>query len=426
MMELKTIYGEDPEQEMEIIETEAAGAEMVELEEAQRLILERVKQITQTQQISLSECLGRILAEDIHAPIDNPPFDRSPVDGYACRAKDTVSATREDPVVLYVKEDINAGQFSSNYVCKGEAVRIMTGAPIPLGCDCCVKQEDTDYGPLDVCIYREYQPQENYCFCGEDFMAGTTLLKQGQKLTYIEVGILASMGIDEVMVYRNPKVVVFATGDELVKPGQPLLPGKIYNSNLHLLTARLKEFGVTPEIAVSAKDDVKQLSELLMWSVEDADLVITTGGVSVGKKDLMHKALKAAGAERVFWKLCLKPGTPTLFSMLSQIPVISLSGNPFGALANFELLVRPALRNLTGDDSMTYRKETGSMMDEFPKKSQTRRFIRGIWKNGTVMLPQGLHSSGAIGSMVGCNCMIDIKPGTDALSKGDLVTVILL
>lgn len=400
--------------------------EDVTLEEALELILSRVKTLQETEPAGLMELQGRILAEDIISPIDNPPFARAPIDGYACRSEDLTGASKDTPSILKVMEEVDAGQYSHRVVEKGQAVRIMTGAAIPAGCDCCVRQESTDYGEEEVQIYESIGAWKNYCFQGEDFKKGTLMISKGTKLGYVEAGVLASMGCTEAMVYRQPRVTLLTTGSEVTAPGEPLLPGKIYNSNLTLLAARLKEFGIRPIAVQTVGDDAASVAKALKNASQKSDLIVSTGGVSVGKKDVLHEALTLAGAERIFWRVRLKPGSPLIFSVLENIPVLSLSGNPFGAAANFELLVRPALAKLTGDDILKTLRTTAVMADAFPKASPGRRFIRAILKDGNVYMPKGIHSSGALGSLLGCNCMVDIKPGTAALSEGDQVEVVIL
>lgn len=401
--------------------------ENVSVEQALELIRQQVSKIERKEKRNLSDALGFVLAETIYAPISNPPFDRSPIDGYAIRANDSIGASKETPVHLTVVEEIDAGQYSERIVLPGEAVRIMTGAPIPKGCDCCIRQECTNYGEETVEIYQEMKEHENYCDRGEDIKEGNLLVEEGTKLSFVEIGILSSVGITEVLVYEKPRIALITTGDEVIAPGEPLRPGKIYNSNLAMMKARFEELGYPFTFIESETDDAHALAKRLERLSTQVDAIITTGGVSVGKKDILHEALPILNAERIFWRVLLKPGTPTIFSMYKNTPILSLSGNPFGALTNTELLVRPMLAILAQDQDLVPMRLTGKMEDEFLKESKGRRFVRAYYKNGKVFLPQkGLHSSGVLSSMAGCNCVIDITPGTKQLLKGDMVTVVLL
>lgn len=400
--------------------------ELISVEEAVEIMRREAGRIERTEVVPLEHAGGRMIAQDVAAPIDQPPFDRSAVDGYACRSGELCWASKTDPVYLKVIGEVDAGQQFDQPVPPGAAVRIMTGAPLPPECDCCVRQEDTDYGEEWAAIYCPYHKDENVCFRGEDFKRGTGMICRGTKLSYIEIGILASMGIKEVTVIRLPEIILFVTGDEICPPGSSLGPGKIYNSNGYLLAERLRELGVPVKKMEAVADDPLIMAGKLKEASRMADLIITTGGVSVGKKDILHESLQIAGADKLFWRIMLKPGTPTIFSVLNQTPVISLSGNPFGALANLELLVRPVLQKLTGDDSLMYQRTRGRLAASFLKASKGRRFIRGSYGSGQVYLPEGLHSSGVLGTMCGCNCMIDIAAGTEKLEKGDIVDVVLL
>lgn len=219
--------------------------------------MEHTKVIEETETVPLLQACGRVLAKDMIAGFDNPPFDRSPVDGYACKAEDITDASESHPVQLTVLEEIDAGQYSRVTVEKGQAVRIMTGAAIPKGCDCCVCQEDTDYGEETVRIFRPTGQWQNYCYQGENFKNGTVLLKKGDKIGFIEAGILASMGVIKVKVYRRVRAAVLTTGDEVMAPGKRLIPGKIYDCNQGLLAARMKEFGAEL-VEVAAIEDRPQ------------------------------------------------------------------------------------------------------------------------------------------------------------------------
>ena len=398
-------------------------------------ILQYTPVINETEEVELNKAGGRILAQDMVAEFNNPPFDRSPVDGYACKAEDLAGASSEHPVKLKVMEEIDAGQYSERVVESGQAVRIMTGAAIPKGCDCCIFQEDTDYGEETVEIYREVKQWDNYCFAGEDFKKGTTLLKKGTHIGYVEAAVLAGMGAAKVPVYRRPKVVLLTTGDEVVEPGNLLPAGKIYNSNMTMLSARMMELGIEPFYMEAVKDNPQVMAEKIKEIAEQADMIITTGGVSVGKKDIMHESIRLIDAERIFWRVNMKPGMPTLFSVYEnasggKVPVISLSGNPFGVAVTIELLIRPALEKMMQNPAIGLKEVTGVMADDFMKGIKGRRFIRAYWENGRFHLPNGLHSNGVLSSMAGCNCLIDTKTMEDKESKslktGDKVSAVWL
>lgn len=396
------------------------------LEEAISLITDRVKPVIDIEEVELMEALGRVLAEDVTSPHNQPPFPRSPLDGYALQAASSKGATKENGVTLTVIEEIFAGSVGSKTVKTGEAVRIMTGAPIPEGADCVLRQEDTNYGEDEVVIYQQLKPYDNYCFVGEDYKEGECLLEKGTCLEATEVGLLASFGRKTVKVYGCPKIHLITTGDELIMPGNPLRPGKIYDSNLYFIGVRLRELGYFATLHHNIEDQAEEVAKQIRAASKNADIVITTGGVSVGKKDIMHEVLTILGAEKLFWKIDLKPGTPTLCAMYENTLVICLSGNPFGAITNLEVLVRPVLAYMSRKESLLPIRKQGVLENDFGKPSKVRRFVRAIYEDGVVRLPQGSHASGVLSSMRGCNCLIDIPGGSEAVSKGDEVTVCLL
>ena len=397
----------------------------IELEEAVDLITSSLSPLGE-ETLPRMEALGRTLARDVRAPMDQPPFDRSPLDGYALRSTDLMGASREHPVVLPVVETVYAGMVPSRPLAAGEAMRIMTGAMLPEGCDCVLQHERTDNGMERVSIYESLAPHANYCDRGEDYKEGTVLLSAGTRLDAAAIGVLASAGIGEVSVRRRPVVGVLSTGDEVVPPEtHPLPAGKIYGSNQDLIAARLKELGISELRCVLAPDEPQAVADTIAALLEECDLVLTTGGVSAGDKDIFHQALPLLGVERVFWKVNLKPGTPAMYSLKNGKPILSLSGNPFAAAATFELLARPLLAALTGEEHFALLPLSAVTEDGFPKKSPGRRFLRGVYRRGKVALT-GKNDSGLLSSLVGCNCLVDIPAGSPPVDPGQTVRILLL
>ena len=397
----------------------------VELEEACALMTGSVRALG-VEQVSRQSALGRTLAEDVAAPLDQPPFDRSPLDGYALRSADTAGASPGHPVSLQVVETVYAGGVPSRVLGPGETIRIMTGAMLPRGCDCVLQHERTDNGLEQVQIYAALSPHDNYCNRGEDYRTGEVLLPAGTVVGAAAVGVLASAGLSSVPVRRRPVVRVLSTGDEVVSPDlHPLPAGKIYGSNQELLTARLRELGVSDVKGLLIGDDPREVADAMAQLLGECDLLITTGGVSAGDKDIFHEALPLLGAERVFWKVNLKPGTPAMYSLWQGQPILSLSGNPFAAAATFELLARPLLAALTGESRFSLRSRTAVVEGSFPKASPGRRFLRGFYQEGRVSLT-GKNDSGMLASLVGCNCLVDLPAGSPPVQAGQAVTVLLL
>lgn len=396
---------------------------MLQIEEAQAMLTEQVRKIEQTERVPLADALGRVLAEDVTAERDQPPFPRSPLDGYAVRAADVAGASKENPAVLHVIGRIYAGYVFDGIVGEGQAVRLMTGAPIPEGADAIIRQEDTFAENDTVQIYVSSEPYQNYCFQGEDYKAGTVLLPKDSRLDAGKITVLSSLGKTEAVVYRKPSVAVISTGDEVLVPGQPWSPGKIYDSNRAYICARLTEAGNPPVISMHAADEARKVADEIRKAAQQADFVITTGGVSVGEKDILHDVVKLLDAEQLFWKVRIKPGSPTLAFVCEGTLVLCLSGNPFGAIANFELLARPVLAALTGQKDWLLPVENAVLQNDFRKPAGARRFLRGCLENGKVYINGKMQSSGAIASMVECNCLVEIRPDMAGAMAGETVQV---
>ena len=396
----------------------------ISLEKAIEILLAQVSKVREAEEVPLLEALGRTLAEDYMAPFDNPPFDRSPLDGYTFAASSTAGATAAQPAEFEIIGEECAGQYFDESVPAGKAVRIMTGGAIPAGCDCVVRQEDVTADGDMLLVPFIMKHHENYCFAGEDIKQGTRLGKAGTRLTAAHLGALASMGFDKVKVIRRVRVAIASTGDELLQPGQPLAPGKIYNSNLYMISSRLRELGFEPEVLGILPDDVEAAAAAIAKWQDKVDLFLTTGGVSVGKKDIMHGVVGKIG-KRLFWRVCMKPGGPAIAYTFGKTLGIALSGNPFAAYATFELIARPVLVALSGDEKIALRQAQAVLTDAFPKASKGRRFIRAYYEDGKVRLPQQ-HASGSLFSVVGCNAFVAIPAGTDPLESGTEVDVVLL
>ena len=398
----------------------------IELEQAVEILLAHASLVTETEDVPLLDAVGRVAAEDIKAGFDNPPFDRSPLDGYTFAAASTCMATAESPVTLRVVAEECAGDFFAGTVGAGECVRIMTGGAIPQGCDCVVRQEDVREDGDAIRVPFTSKPYENYCYAGEDIKKGTVILRQGQIIRAAHLAVLASEGYGDVLVRRRVRVAVASTGDELLQPGEPLRPGKIYNSNLYLLAGRLKELGAEVTVVGSVPDDVERAAEVIASYADKVDVFLTSGGVSVGKKDIMHGVVPALGAERLFWRVCMKPGAPAIAYTRGRLLGIALSGNPFAAFATFELMAKPALLRIAGQTDVLPARRRAVLADAFPKECLGRRFLRARMEaDGRVSLPDQ-HESGSLFSAAGCDAFVDVPAGTKPLAAGTEVEVVLL
>lgn len=397
----------------------------IDFEYAMDILQQKLQKLKRTEikYAQTGKAAGRILAEDLYAPLNIPPFHRSPLDGYAVRSEDIRNASEKDPVQLKVTECVFAGEYILREVREGEAVRIMTGAPVPEGADCVVRQEDTDMGDNWVNIYKDIRKYQNYVFKGDDIKKGTLLLQRGTRLSAVEIGLLSGMGIRDIYVYKKPRIALFAFGDELCEAGE-LEEGQIFDMNLQMLRTRCLELKNKIVMSEILKDDISQAIMKLNEAKDKADLIITTGSVSVGKKDIMPRVIEKMKGEIFFRKVKMKPGSPIIFWGLENTPVISLSGNPFAALATFELFARPVIERIMGY-SGEVKWWDGIITKDYLKKSPHCRFVRARYENGYVEIPDN-NSSGALCSMRNCNCLIELPAGDTGKKAGDRVKILLL
>lgn len=390
---------------------------MISVEAALEIILNEIKPLGM-ERINILSALGRILCEDITASIDNPPWDNSAMDGYAVKAADTKRASKEKPVLLKVIEDLPAGYTAKKTIKTGEAIRIMTGAPIPKGADAVVMVEETELqgqgasasggGKGQVKIFREAKIGDNIRKAGEDFKKGDIVLKKGMNIRPAETGMLAAVGKPNVYVYQKPKVAVLSTGDELVEIEEIPKTGKIINSNSYTLSAQIKECGALPIQLGIARDTKKDLKEKLYYGLS-ADCIVSSGGVSVGDFDFVKDVLKELGSEMRFWKVAMKPGKPLAFGIIGGKPAFGLPGNPISSMVAFEQFVRPALLKMLGRTDIFKRPFNALLTKSIKKKPGRMHFVRAVLeeKDGQLYAtPQEGQGSGILSSMVKSNCLI--------------------
>jgi molybdopterin molybdotransferase len=400
--------------------------ERVAPEKARELILSETAVVTESVTVPLLSALDGVTEHAVYAPLDNPPFDRSALDGFAFRSADTVGASK--PARLRVAGTIYAGGWLDRVLLPGEAVKIMTGAPVPPGADCILGKEnvrveqgpDGDYAVISFPVAQA----ENYIFRGEDIKQGELLFPAGTILKSGHLGVLAMMGFAHMEIKRPLKIGLFCTGDEIIPPGQPLSPGKIYNSNETLLASRIRELGFSADVLAQTGDDVDEAARLIDANIDRFDFLVTTGAVSVGDKDIFHEVFTKLGVRRIFYRLTSRPGNAALCGVYKNKPLFCLSGNPFAAILSFELLVRPALAKMSGrsDIDLHYRK---AILDTpITKKAGTRRFIRARHNDGHAALSGG-NSSGQLFSFAGCNCFVDAPADAETLHQGAKVDILL-
>ncbi len=343
---------------------------MLTFEQARTVILDSVSPCGM-EQVELLASLGRTLAEDIRAPWDLPAADNSAMDGYALRAADC----RETPVRLRVIGQIAAGGELTTAVSSGCAIKIMTGARIPTGCDAVVPVEETETLDGYVIIKETVRRHQHIRFKGEDVREGETVIEAGRVIRPAEISMLASCGRALVPLFRKPRVAILSTGDELVELGEPAPPGMIINSNAFSLAAAVREAGAEPVLLGIARDSREEL-RLKMAEGLKADAFITSAGVSAGDHDHVRELLAELGVEQQFWKVAMKPGGPTAFGLRDGRPVFSLPGNPVSTLVTFELFVRPALLRMMGRRRVIRSMVKVTLAEEFKKKAGKAQFIR--------------------------------------------------
>lgn len=400
---------------------------MLKVEEAQKLILESVN-LCKKEEREIIDSLGYVLAEDIYCPFDIPNFDNSAMDGFSLRAEDTKFASKENPAVLKIVADLPAGEFFRKKLKNGEAIKIMTGAPLPKECDTVVKVEDVEVEDGKVKIFTPCKKFENVRFKGEDLKKGELILKRTDILTPSAIGILARVGKKKVKVIGKPKVGIFSTGDELIEVGEKLKVGKIYNSNSYSLYSQVKVCGAIPLYFGIVKDREKLLEKKFLEAAEKSDVIITSGGVSVGEYDLVKKILKKIGKIN-FWSIAQRPGKPLAFGKIRKKPVFALPGNPVSSMIAFEEYVRPALLKMMGNKKI-FREEVEAILEEnIEKKKGFRYFLRGIFtyrENKFYVKTTGPQGSGILKSMLLANCIIVLEEELEKIRKGSKVKIQIL
>jgi molybdopterin molybdotransferase len=380
------------------------------------------------EEVALEECRGRVLAEDVVAERSLPPFDRAAVDGFALRAEDTAAASLETPVLLRVVEEIGPGGWPARSVGPRECSRVATGAPVPRGATAVVRQEDAVRAGEWIRVVVPCEPGANVDWAGSDVGLGARVLATGRPLGYREIALLAALGRRTVRVYREPVVAILCTGGELVAAGEALPPGKVYEANGPALAAAVGEAQGRPLMLGRVDDTVEAIAGAMARGATVADLVLTTGGVSVGEHDLVRAAYRLLGAREIFWRLNMRPGMPTAAARLDGKLLLGLSGNPAAALVAFEVLVRPLIHALGGRPDGERPRVRAVLEEELSKRARQRRFVRARvrWEGTWLVRPLGPDNPGFLSSLVRANALIDLPPGAGPLARGAEVEVLLL
>ncbi len=400
---------------------------MISVREALDCVLRQLPRVP-AEQVALTDAGGRVLAEAVLAGRDVPPFRNSAMDGFAVRSADIAAAAPERPARLRILETVAAGGVPVHAVAPGTATRIMTGALVPDGADTVVRVEDTTETAAEVAINVAPAPGANVRQAGEDVRTGALVLSPGRTLRPADIGVLASVGLAMVRVTCRPRVAILTTGDELVDLGQPLAPGQIANSNAYALAAAVAETGAEPVVLGIVRDQ----PELIRAAFEQAfrcDMVLSTGGVSVGNFDFVRRILAELGYVERFWKVAQKPGKPLTFGLRAETPVFGLPGNPVSTLVCFYLYVVPALRAMMGCEALFLPSATATMAETVRKASGLTEFVRCSLEGPPDRYrarSTGTQSSGVLRSMSLGDALIVGPADAKVLEAGAPVTAILL
>lgn len=382
-----------------------------------------------TESVPLDACCGRVLAEDLIAQEAIPPFAKAPLDGFALRGEDTAGACEGAPVTLTVTEEIAAGNMPTLPVLPGQAAKILTGAPIPEGANAVVRFEETSFTDRAVTFTTPVAPHSNIVPAGDDVAVGRRIAARGDVITPPIAGLLAALGRTTVPVFRRPVVTVISTGSELCGPNVPLPPGKIRNSSYILLKCYMEKAGAEVHAAGIARDDVDVIAREMDLALEQSDMVVTTGGVSVGDYDLVLAAAEKIGAQRLFWKVRFRPGGTMMAAQKGGKLILGLSGNPASASLALHLIGIPFLKKLGGQPEMPPSRIRVRLLTPVKKDSPNGRLVRGrlVYENGeTCFASVDAQGNGALTSLLGCNLVADLPAGTPPLPVGTAVDAYLV
>ena len=395
---------------------------MLELEEARCRIL-AVVPASEGETVPVGQASGRFVAGTIYSPLDLPPFPNSAMDGYALRSADARAAKPYAPVCLRVVGRIAAGESFSGELPKGGCVRLFTGSPLPRGADAVVMQEDTRLDPAhpsEVFVFETAKAGENVRLQGEDICRGSAAVESGARLGFGQISLLMAVGLEHVKVGRQPRVGILATGTELREPGKPLESGQIYESNRVALEILVRGSGGLPVLFPIVKDLLASTSEALKKAFETCDLVITSGGASVGELDLLKPAFQQVGGNLEFWKVSIKPGRPFVFGQREGKLLFGLPGNPVSALVTFLLLVRPALLRWQGAADIDLLSHSGVLEEALGNSGNRRHFFRVRIDSQSRVRSAGMQASHTLGSLARANGLLDVPPGAQLASGSEV------
>lgn len=394
-----------------------------------KVIIENYINILGVEEVSLNNAENRVLAKDIIAKIPSPLFDNSAMDGFALRSSDVKGATRLNPIELKLVSVSSAGSPTNITLKKGECIQCMTGAKIPEGADSVVMVENTSGFNNDslVKIFSEVSINNHIRKQGEEIKKDSSLLSKGTRITPSEIGILATFGYGTVLVFKKPKIGIFGTGDELVEPGNDLKSGQIYNSNLYVFSDLVKKSGSELILKKVIKDNKSSLKHFLDKALKECDIIISSGGVSMGKYDYVRQVFIELGVKERFWKVAQKPGKPLFFGNRSSTLIFGLPGNPVSSYIGFMIWVWPVIDMMMGNSEDL--SVTAILKEKFPLENQKHRFLFGkAWSENGILVckPSNRLGSHMLSSSKDANCIIGVEKGENYLGSGERVQINLL
>jgi molybdopterin molybdotransferase len=398
---------------------------MLNVDEAFDIIMSNVAVINESEKTDIFNCYGRILFNDIIAELNVPARNNSAMDGYAVISDDIINSNPNNPTCLKIVYEIQAGhEFNGKKLIQGCAVRIMTGAPIPDGADCVVPFEDTEEIGDIVNIYKKQSKHENIRFAGEDIKKGDVTLKKGIRIDSPQAGLISSLNIKEFPAYKKPTVGIISTGDELIEPGEEY-SGKTINSNAYMLYSEVKKYGGDPCYGGIVNDNYENVKSVFL-ELMDNDIIISSGGVSMGRYDFIPDVLKEIGIDIKVHKVLMKPGKPVIFGTYGSKLFFGLPGNPVSVIVSFMQFVRPALLKMAGNSKILKPVIKAQIKDTIVKKKGRKNFIRGIFyiENGIPFVQTtGPQGSGILTSMSIANCLIVLPEEIETIKHGEYVDI---
>lgn len=404
----------------------APESELLGVDQALDMILGTIPRAA-TETAPLSACLGRVLARDVHAACNLPAFDNSAMDGYAPDSRDTAGATAQMPVTLRVCGEQPTGIDRKLAAGAGSAVKIMTGAPIPSGADCVVMLEEVGLSQDGIELSREIARGENVRYEGEDIGQGELVLRAGTRLDAAHIGVLAALGVPEPSVHRRPKVAVITTGSELVGVGDTPARGQIRDTNYYTIPAQVAQCGCELSYLRRVADEEQALTQAIREAADVSDVIITSGGVSVGDYDLVKEALASLG-RILLWRVAIKPGKPLAYGHVGNCPVFGLPGNPVSSMVAFDVFARPALLRMAGVDEPADNTVSGVLDGDIRHKKGRREYVRAAssWVSGGYRAaPTGDQGSARMSSMLSANSYVVVPETRGSMSCGETVSILL-